>query len=501
LGLGIGLFPTCQNTHQKSVTLIFTNDIHGVYKPYQIDCFEESRLVGGMEALSHYIKEILEKDENIILIDSGDLMTGTLASQKEYKGVYGGAMIEFLNMLAYDIRCPGNHGFDLGVENVIASIDLTEFPVIMSNLIFKDTKELIAPSAYHIISKDGIRIGFLAVMEENFFEEVKRENTTNIELLPIIPTLDQYVSKIRPITDLIVVLSHAPFSTGEKIAHQVPGIDVVLVADEEGRFRESNGVLIKSTYGHLRTFGYLNLKFNGGTIKDFNEDLKWLWADVKMNPSPEVSKMVSSIDSVISDEYLQKFGRALRDMVNKSDNVENPLGNWITDALRWKTEAQIGLYNSRGIRNSIKAGWITGKDIFEVTPFYNEVVMFQITGEQLKNTFEKDIERGRDRLQVSGLRYEYFSKDRRPFGKRVWMLEVDGEKIVVDGELISPEKKFSAVSNDYLVSQAESKYIGYSVGEISKTGLTMNQVLTSWLKKFHDLDYTTENRIEKIERK
>jgi 2',3'-cyclic-nucleotide 2'-phosphodiesterase/3'-nucleotidase len=233
LGLFISSVPGYEKALSTSVTLIFSNDIHGVYKPYQLDHEGESRMVGGMEALSHYVRTLRAKEENMILIDTGDVMTGTLASQKVYNGVSGGAMVEFLNLLDYDIRCPGNHGFDLGLENVASSIELSDFPVILSNLIYKETRNLVAPSAYYIINKGGIRFGFIAVMEEEFFEEVKREKVSGLELLPIIPTLNSYVSKISQVTDVIVVLSHARFPTGEKIATQVPGVDVVLVAAED----------------------------------------------------------------------------------------------------------------------------------------------------------------------------------------------------------------------------------------------------------------------------
>ncbi|MBD3414176.1 MAG: hypothetical protein GF421_07090 [Candidatus Aminicenantes bacterium] len=499
LGVLIFLFSGCRQKQSASVTLIFTNDIHGVYKPYQLDYFGDSRLVGGMEALSHYVKQLRAEEENVILIDTGDVMTGTLASQKTYNGVTGGAMVEFLNMLNYDIRCPGNHGFDLGTENATSSIELSDFPVIMSNLIYKETKELVTPSAYHIIKKGGIRFGFIAVMEEDFFEEVKREMTGDLELLPIIPTLNSTISRIKSSTDVIVVLSHARFPVGEKIARQVPGVDVVLVAAEDGKFENSDGVLIKSTIGHLRTVGYLKLEFKDSSIKNYQEDLIWLWADVDLDPDLEVSELVRKIDSVINEEYLQNCGRALRDMIQEGRNVENPIGNWITDVLRWKTGAQIGLYNSRGIRSSIRAGGITGKDIFEVAPFYNELVLFRITAEQLKNAFEKDIERGRDRLQVSGLRYEYFPPDQRPLGQRVWMVEVDGEIIVNKGKLLNPERTFTAVSNDYVVSQAEGKYIGSPIDAVRKTGWAINQVLISWLRTYHTLDYTTENRIVRLD--
>ncbi len=501
LGLLAFVLPGCKKNQSTSISLIFTNDIHGIYKPSQIDYSGERRLVGGMEALSHYVKVIRSKEKNVILIDNGDIMTGTLASQERYRGVYGGRMIEFLNVIGYDIRSPGNHAFDLGVENAVSSIKLTNFPVIMSNLIYKDSKKLVAPSAYCIIKKAGVRIGFIAVMEEEFFEEVKPENTRGLELLPIVPTLNSYVSKINSKTDAIVVLLHSRFPEGERIAEQVAGIDVVLVASEDGKFNKINGVLVKSTYGHLKTFGYLSLKLKEKKIVSYDEDLKWLWADVEMIPDPRVSKLVNDMDSEISSEYLQNCGIALRDMINRSDSVENPLGNWITDVLRWKTGAQIGLYNLRGIRNSIKKGWITSKDIFEVTPFYNELVVFNITAEQLKEAFERDIERGRDRLQVSGLIYQYYPLNSRPFGQRVWLIRVGDEKVVTQGKLVCPERTFTAVSNDYVVSLAEDKYIGSSLANIKKTGLTAHQVLISWLKEFHTLDYTDENRIERIENK
>ena len=122
------------------------------------------RLVGGMEAASHYINQVKAREENVLIVDTGDIMTGTQASLMEYQGVKGGVMPEFLNRLGYDIRCHGNHAFVLGHENAKGIEKLTKIPMIMANLVYKDEGALVAPAPYHILTKGNLKIGVIAVI-------------------------------------------------------------------------------------------------------------------------------------------------------------------------------------------------------------------------------------------------------------------------------------------------------------------------------------------------
>lgn len=72
-----------------TLTLLFTSDIHGVYNPYPINENGQRRLIGGMEALSHYVNKIRSEEPDAVLIDCGDVMTGSLATKLKYKGVRG----------------------------------------------------------------------------------------------------------------------------------------------------------------------------------------------------------------------------------------------------------------------------------------------------------------------------------------------------------------------------------------------------------------------------
>jgi len=336
-------------------------------------------------------------------------------------------------------------------------------------------------------------------MSEKFLIEVLKERIANLNVLQVVPALRSRIPELDKKTDLIVVLFHGRYHEAIEIAKNVPGIDIILVASEEGRFEVVNGVLIQSTLGHQRSLGYLKVEVTNDRVVDHEGKQIWLWAENQLKPFPQIEALVTRVDEAIGSDYVQVIGEAKRDHFQKGEFVENALGNWITDAMRWKTGAEISLQNSGGIRHSISAGPITKGDIFEVSPFRNTLVVFKLTGQEIKDLLEHDIEKDWDRLQISGMNYEYHSKGSRPLGERIVRIAVNGEILAKEGKVLHPDKVYSVVSNNYLVGQAKDKYFGFSVGESEDTGVIINQVLISWLEKHKLLDYGIEGRIVKID--
>ena len=496
LGLACPLF-------SEEIVLIHSNDTHGVFKPYKINIDGKERLVGGMEAASHYLNQIRAREKNVLVIEKGDLLTGTLAAEIEYKGAIGGAMMEFLNRLGYDIWCLGNHDFDKGQPNALGLTRLAKFPTVMANIVYKKSGKLFWRKPYRILKIGRLKVGIIAVMEENFLVEVQKENVEGLDVLPVISTLKSYIPRLDKKTDLIVVLSHGWFEQGIQIAERVPGIDIVLAAAEDGQFKEVNGVLVQSIKGHLKTFGYLKVEVEDDKVVNYQKDLVWLWADIPLKPSPRVSALVKEVSESIGQEYTKVIGKAEVDLTILSYPKENPqpessLGNWITDVMRWKTGAQVAFHNSGAIRANIKAGPVTKGQIFKVAPFHNILVVFKLSGQQIKDVLEYDVERGWDRLQVSGLRYKHYPKAEKPYGKRIFYIEVDGKVLLKDGKLLYPDKIFTVVSNDYLVGQAKDKYFGFPVKNVHDTGLPLDKAMVEWLEKHKILNYKIEKRIELI---
>ncbi len=498
-GIDCPLFP-------ETISLVHSNDTHGTYKPNKIKVENRERLIGGMEATSHYLNEIRALEKNVLLIDKGDIMTGGLVTEIEYEGVIGGAMVEFLNRLDYDIWCYGNHDFDKGQHNALRLAGLAKFPTVMANIVYKENGKLFSAKPYHIFDIEGFKVGVIGVMEEYFLKEVHKERIEGLDVLPVIPTLRSYVSVLDRQTDLIVVLTHSGFNDGVRIAKSVTGIDIVLVAAEDGKFKEVDGVLVKSTRGHQRTLGYLKVEVEDDKVVSYEEKLIWLWADVDLKPSPQVAALVKEVEESIGIEYAKVIGEAKEDQTighfpKENAFLECPLGNWITDAMRWKTGAKVGLHNTGAIRANIKAGPITKSDIFDVSPFHNTLVVFNLTGQQLKDALECDVEKGRDRLQVSGFKYKYYPKDAKPYGERIDYIEIDGEILAKEGKVLLPRKIYTVVSNNYLVGQAEDKYFCFPVENSRDTAQPLDQVLMEWLGKFKILDYKIEERIVKITEK
>jgi len=340
-------------------------------------------------------------------------------------------------------------------------------------------------------------------MEENFLVEVHRDRVEGLGLLPIVPTLNSYIPELEKAADLVVVIVHSGYKDGLRVAQEVPGIDVVLCASEDGRFQVENGVLVQSTVGHQETLGYLKLVIENGKIVNYEQKLIELWADVELNPSPQIISLVDEIEKTIGEECKKVIGEAKSDFMKldypkDSINVENELGNWITDVMRWKTNANIGFHNSGAIRSNILAGSICIQDVFEVSPFNNTLVLFEISGKQLKDILELDVERIRDRLQVSGLSYKYYSHEKKVLGERVEFIEVNGEVVVKDGKVLLPAKKYTVVSNDYVVGHAVDKYFGFSLPNAKDTMFPLDQVMVEWLQEYKILNSKNEARIVRI---
>jgi 5'-nucleotidase/UDP-sugar diphosphatase len=497
--ISIFFFCTVPSLFSETIVFLHSNDTHGIYKPFKIETKDREGLIGGMEAMCHYINAFREKEDHVVYVDTGDIMTGTLAAELKYKNVIGGLMIDFFNKLGCDVWCFGNHEFDLGPDNALGLAHLANFPTVISNIVYKNTGELIGGKPYHISKVGKLNVGFIGIMSERFLIEVLKERIADLDVLQVVPALQSKIPELDKKTDLIVVMFHGKYHEALNVAKNVSGIDIILVASEEGRLEKVNGILIQSTLGHQRSLGYLKVDVQDDQVMGFEGKQVRLWVEEGMKPSPEIKTLVKHVDEAVGSEYAKVIGTASRNYFYKGNSVENPLGNWITDVMRWKTGADISFQNSGGIRADILAGPVTKKDIFQVSPFRNSLVLFKLTGREIKDLLEHDVEKDWDRLQISGLSYAYHSKSSKLLGMRIHHIAVNGLILVKDGKVLHPDKVFTVVSNNYLVGQAKDKYFGFPVTDSQDIGVLINQVLISWLEKYKCLDYKIEGRIVKID--
>ena len=174
------------------------------------------------------------------------------------------------------------------------------------------------------------------------------------------------------------------------------------------------------------------------------------------------------------------LNEALAVATTKFENREE-LGCMLTDAIREASGADFAFQNTGGVRiDHLKKGPITVKDVYTIDPFGNEIVVFKMTGQQLKkfiiNTYKKN---GGFPSYVSGMTYEVID---------------DGKNI---STFVRPDKGEFSTKNIYKVafnSYMASTVNIESVDEGQSLYMTSEEALIDFLRKHKTVDYQGVSR-------
>ena len=152
----------------------------------------------------------------------------------------------------------------------------------------------------------------------------------------------------------------------------------------------------------------------------------------------------------------QPIGKLIGDL-KKGGVGGGSLGNFVSDGIRAEASGKLGkpillaVTNSGGLRKTIIAeGKLTFRDVFELLPFENALVAFDMTGEQVLDLL-RVVTSHRD--AQSGMRIKYrVNSDKQ--------LELENAKFLVDGveKEIDPAAVYTVISIDYLLNVTGSDY-------------------------------------------
>ena len=92
----------------EKLVILHTNDTHSMIDPDDTDG------LGGVLRRKVVIDSVRKAEKNVLLVDAGDFVQGTL-----YFNIYRGEVEQkMMNELGYDIRILGNHEFDNGIDEL-----------------------------------------------------------------------------------------------------------------------------------------------------------------------------------------------------------------------------------------------------------------------------------------------------------------------------------------------------------------------------------------------
>ncbi|WP_236975397.1 bifunctional metallophosphatase/5'-nucleotidase [Membranihabitans maritimus] len=231
--LSSGVFPFDLFSSQSELTkltILHTNDMHSRIEPFPDDGSRNANM-GGIVRRASMVKDIRSKEDNVLLLDSGDIFQGT-----PYFNFFKGEL-EFKAMTAmkYDVATIGNHDFDAGIEGFHNQLKHAKFDFVSANYNFDDTILHSAIQPFTVKKVGGIKIGIfgLGIELEGLVPKELYKDTQYIDPVPTAQKTAMHL-KFEKDCDLVICLSHLGFKYSSskiddlKLAKATSGIDIIL---------------------------------------------------------------------------------------------------------------------------------------------------------------------------------------------------------------------------------------------------------------------------------
>lgn len=203
-GLSLSSFNSLKTT---KITILHTNDVHSHIEPFPID-HPKNPNQGGVSKRASLIEKIRNEEQNVLLLDAGDIFQGT-----PYFNYYGGELeFKLMSMMKYDLATLGNHDFDNGIDGFYSQLHHAKFDFVSANYDFKNTvlDEIVKP--YKVFKKDGVKIGIfgLGVELDGLVDKKLYKETVYNDPIEIAKDITQ-ILKEKEKCELVICLSHLGF--------------------------------------------------------------------------------------------------------------------------------------------------------------------------------------------------------------------------------------------------------------------------------------------------
>ena len=459
----LGFAALCFEAKSENLIILHTNDTHSTIDPLPDG-------TGGILQRKAIIDSIREKEKNVILVDAGDAVQGTLYFK------YFGGDVEYplMDMAGYDIRVLGNHEFDNGMEELAERYrDIKGIP-LSANYNFSGTELDGIFQPYAIKEFDDKKIGFIGINIDP--TSIIAQKNFGGKYIDLIPVANETASMLRNEMgcDLIVAVTHIGYekvnekTTDIELAQSSEDIDIIigghthtlidpahpeeypsLIPNKKGK-----PVRVVQTGKNGRFLGKITINLDmaasgNGTGND------WIY---------ELIPVTDRFDASQLDKKMSKFIEGYREKVDSVNRVPvawsafdlpmeriGGLANLtadfglqyaknLADSLRKANpdfpHIDMAIMNVGGIRHKMPEGIVSEGQILSTYPFSNKFIIMAIKG---KNII--------DAMRVAAIKGgEAVSENVRV----VTDTKGDLLRVIIDGVEMDPEKEYVVGTIDYV---------------------------------------------------
>ena len=268
LFMGFSLLPAAaggsrERSREKRITILGTSDMHGNIWGFSYEDNSETAN-NGMARLYAYIEQVRKKERNVILIDAGDDIQGTIMTDDLYNKTPNEPhpVIAAMNYMGYDSMTLGNHEFNWGIPTMQAIVSQAEFPVLAAN-VFDAAGNLVTGAAWTIVERAGARIAIIGVVTPNIpIWDASKEGIDDATYEAASVAVSRAIAEIGDRADVFVVSAHMGLwpefdedgrsDSAQKILDDNPEISVLQVAHNHVTVSEKQG---DTVIGGVRNLG------------------------------------------------------------------------------------------------------------------------------------------------------------------------------------------------------------------------------------------------------
>lgn len=447
----------------RELVVLHTNDYHG--HPLSFYDYPADGL-GGLPAIATFVKQARGANPNVLVLDAGDLNTGRPESNffKAEPDILG------YNYIGYDAMTLGNHEFDKPLSDLKTQMSLADFPFISANVKKADGSYLTQP--YIINDVGGIRVAVFGLTTKETEIVGSPDIVKGLVFEDEVTAAKSMVAELDPKSDLIIALVHMGLYSdntkgSRRLAANVPGIDLIIDGHTHTYIEEplvENGVPIVQAKNWGMYVGMAKMTVYQDRITKFS------WKPVPINLKTRSKNDAGEyVYSFIGEEYkddpillaklkpyADKVEAVLSEVIGRAETVflndnsrkmETEIGDLVSDSMLWYTKkmgADFAIQNGGGIRTNLNAGNIQKKNVYEILPFDNSVMIATLKGTDVQAMFDfiATIAQGAGAFpQVSeGVRFTI----NYDTGKC--------ENITINGSPIDPNRTYKVTTNSYMAA-------------------------------------------------
>lgn len=517
------------------LNILFTADIHGYVGKFPAVWMNPNfpPPIGGAASAATYIKAVRKQlaEEGAappLLVDAGDCWAGgspmgTLTEGKSVTAYY--------NTLGFDFIAMGNHEFDHGWQEARRFSLSLDHRMVSCNTMKEGTDELVDwVVPYRIFEQQGLRLGIIGAVTASTGNMAFEENIRGIEFAPIAVQARKYykILKDQEHCDLVFLVVHAGLphpsnfdaeweevkdeaetdpdffehaDSGLELAHVLPEIPVMFGGHTHQGYNEPwsdpyTHVTFFEPYAKGTAVGRVVLDIDrkthtvvGYDMPERDKDLISLFED-QWWPDAEMDSVLSPYVEKVDKELNVVVGRTQGEL-HRRGRSNNPMGNFITECMRSVYDADVAFTNTGGLRTDIPSGQITMRDLQEVLPFGNSMVVLRMPGWMLLDIFDLKASSRSGGIYQSGARLVV--DPTAPQGRRVLQCEIGGEPI-------DPQRTYRVVTSDYLLEGNSGYEMLTTLDEddIERTETVTRDAVARYLRQNSPVHFTADDRYREV---